>query len=100
MKLAILVNTDRHKAHVLGIVNAAVEKGHEVVIFSMDDGTRLLEDAEFTALSGVKGVSMSFCDHSTGLLGVKKDGIPEAIVKGSQFNNAMMNSEADRVIVL
>ena len=44
MKLGILVNTDKHLAAVTGITRAAIDKGHEVTIFAMDDGTRLLEE--------------------------------------------------------
>ncbi|MCC6347244.1 MAG: DsrE family protein, partial [Nitrospirales bacterium] len=42
MKLGIFVNTDRHPDDLAGITRAALSKGHEVVIFFMDSGTRLL----------------------------------------------------------
>ena len=100
MKLGILVNTKRHKDHILGIVNAAVSKGHSVIIFGMDEGTKLLEDADFTALHKLNGVSMSYCDHSAHNHNVNKEGIPAEIVGGSQLNNAYMNNDADKVIVL
>jgi len=45
MNLGILVNTDRNLAALRGIVAAATGKGHEVAIFAMDDGTRLLSTA-------------------------------------------------------
>lgn len=100
MKLGIFVNTNRHAAHVLGIVKAAVSKGHEVVLFNMDDGTKLLGDAGFTALCKMKGVTMSFCDHSAKGLNVSTEGIPAEVVCGSQYNNAVMVNESDRIIVL
>lgn len=100
MKLGILVNTDRHLEDVLGITNSAVSKGHEVIIFVMDDGTRLLGNPAFTGLCRTKGVSMSFCDHSAKGLGVSTEGIPQEVVCGSQYNNALMVNDADRVIVL
>lgn len=98
MKLGILVNTDRNLKHILGITEAALRKGHEVSIFVMDDGVRLLGDERFTALC--KRVSMSFCDHSTHMLNVSKEGIPEDIICGSQYNNAVMAHDSDKVIVL
>ncbi len=64
MILGFLVNSDRHLAHALGLTAAAANKGHEVMIFVMDSGTRLLRDERFVALAGTKGVSMSFCHHS------------------------------------
>lgn len=100
MKLGILVNTDRHLEHIVGITQAASEKGHEVVIFSMDEGTHLLHNPEFTDLSELDGVSMSVCRHSAEEHKIELDDVPEGITRGSQFDNAVMNHEADRIIVL
>ncbi len=100
MKLAIFVNTDRHTTDVIGLTKAAVSKGHEVIIFSMDDGTKLLANSEFKELCKMKGVSMSFCDYSAKGLNVSTEGIPQDIICGSQYNNATMMHDADRVIVL
>ncbi len=100
MKLGILVNTDRHLDHIVGITKAALSRGHEVIIFSMDTGTRLLENPAFTDLQKLDGVSMSYCDHSAKELGVNAEGVQEGIVCGSQYNNAEMNHNADKVIVL
>jgi len=46
------------------------------------------------------GVSMSFCDHSVRIHGGRPAGLPEAIVSGSQLENAAMASESDKVLVL
>ncbi|MBU0480534.1 MAG: DsrE family protein [Proteobacteria bacterium] len=100
MKLGILVNTDKCFQALSGITRAASDKGHEVTIFAMDEGTRLLEDPECLSLSGLARVSMSYCDHSAIELGVNKEGVPEAIERSSQYNNAAMNHNADKVIVL
>lgn len=96
----MFVNTDRHAAAVVGIANAALAQGHTVSIFVMDDGTRLLSDPAFTGLSGLAGVTMAFCDHSAQHLGTKPASLPATVAAGSQFENATMNHEADRVIVL
>lgn len=100
MKLGIFVNTNRHLADVTGLVKAALAKGHEVIMFNMDDGTKLLGTPEFKELCKTKGVTMSFCDHSAKGLGVGTEGLPAEIVCGSQFNNATMVHDADRIIVL
>ncbi len=100
MKLGIHVNSDKHLNDVIGITKAAVSKGHEVIIFVMVDGERLLENPAFTDLSSISGVSMSYCDHNATHMGINKSAIPANIVCGSQFNNATMVHEADRVIVL
>lgn len=100
MKLGILVTTDRHADAVLGLTKAAVSKGHEVIIFNMDAGTKLLGNDDFRKLCTMKGVTMAFCDHSSQKESVSKEGIPEDIVCGSQFNNATMMHDADRVLNL
>lgn len=100
MKLGILVNSDRHADDLIGLTKAASSKGHEVIIFMMDTGVNLLGNASVTGLCKEKGVQMGFCDHSAGKMEVSKDGLPSEIVCGSQFDNATMNHEADRVIVL
>jgi predicted peroxiredoxin len=100
MKLGILINTDRHAEDVVGLTKAALAKGHEVVMFMMDDGNKLLGNQAVTGLCSEAGVSMGYCDHSALKLGISKDGLPEQLTCGSQFDNANMNSQADRVIVL
>ena len=65
----------------------------------MDTGTRLLGNTEFTQLCSEDNVVMSLCQHSAEEQGVSTEGISKEIVLGSQFNNAMMNNESDRVVV-
>jgi predicted peroxiredoxin len=100
MKIGILVNTNNHLDAVVGITRAAVAKGHEVSLFSMDDGSRLFSEKDYIELHKLEGVRMSFCSHNAEGMGISTVGLPEAIVSGSQYNNAEMNNEADRVIVL
>lgn len=100
MKLGILVNTDKNLKHILGLTEAAINKGHTVIIFAMDEGVKLFREPELNSLCKTKNVSISFCDHSTHVLNISKEGIPEEIICGSQYNNAVMNHDADRVIVL
>ena len=100
MKLGILITTDKHLEHVVGITHAASKKGHEVILFAMDEGTWLLNKTEFTRLCEVENSTISVCHHSADAYGVDTTGISKEIVIGSQFNNAMMNNQADRVIVL
>lgn len=98
--LGILVNSDRHAAHVQGLARAALARNHEVAIFVMDDGTHLLRERAFVELAGLQRVTLSVCTHSAERHHVSLDGLPESVVRGSQLNNAMMNHRADRVLVL
>ncbi len=100
MKLGILVNKDKHAQDIIGLTKAAVSRGHEVTVFMMDDGVKLLSNPSVTGLCKETGVKMGFCDHSAGRAKVSKEGIPSEVVCGSQFDNATMNHNVDKVIVL
>ncbi len=100
MKLGILVNTDRHLQDIVGLTRAAVAKGHEVALFTMDEGTRLLGSPSYTDLCRLPGVAVSVCEHSAKSHAVPTAGLPKEIVFGSQYHNAVMVHGADRVIVL
>jgi sulfur relay (sulfurtransferase) complex TusBCD TusD component (DsrE family) len=100
MKLGILVNTDRHLTHILGLAAAATAKNHEFAIFTMDQGVRLLDDESFAELGGADGVSLSVCGHSAREQGISTEGRPAGVTVGSQLNNAMMAQSVDRMIVL
>jgi hypothetical protein len=100
MKLGIHIKTDRHLEQVMGIVNAAASKGHEVMIFTMAGGERLLENRLYSDLCKNPKVKMSYCDHDATHMEIKKEMIPAEIACGSQFNNALMVNDADRIIVL
>ncbi len=100
MKLGILVTTDRHLDQIRGITEAALAKGHTVVIFATDAGTKLLADPRFSSLSCLSGVTMSYCDYSLQREGSQPVGVPKSIVPGSQYESAIMASESDKLIVL
>lgn len=100
MKLGILVNKGKNLAHIVGLARAAVRKNHEVSVFVMDGGTQLLQEESLLELAKLAQVSVSFCTHSAELNGIDPDTIAKEIDCGSQLNNAMMNHDADRVVVL
>jgi len=100
MKLGILITTDKQLDAVLGITNAALSKGHTVTLFNMDEGTKLLGTPSFAALCKTQGVTVSFCDHSAKHINIATEGLPSEMVCGSQFDNANMNHDSDKVIVL
>jgi hypothetical protein len=100
MKLGILVNTDRHIEEVLGLIVAAEARGHSVIVFAMDTGTKLLGDSRFSGLCKLRGVSLAFCDHSAGEEGIRTEALPDEIACGSQYDNASMVHASDKVIVL
>ncbi len=100
MKLGVLVNDNRHRDHLLGLVHAAVGRGHEVLIFAMDAGTRLIADPDVLNLCRLPGVTLSLCAHSAKTNGIDVDALGGNVCIGSQMQNALMHHHADRVVVL
>jgi peroxiredoxin family protein len=100
MKLGILVNSDKHCEDVVGITRAALSAGHAVMIFVMDEGTRLLEEATFVQLSEMEELRMSYCNYNAEGLGISKKLIPNNLISGSQYENSIMIHESDKIIVL
>ena len=100
MKLGILVNTDRHLDEIKAIADATLVKGHEVSIFIIDRGAFLMGSPQFAELAGGRKVKMRFCDYSALSVGAETDNLPEGIICSSQLDNAIMNHECDKVIVL
>jgi hypothetical protein len=100
MRLAILVTCCRHLPQVCGIAQAAAGKGHAVAIFATGEGTAVLADPRFWALAALPGVTAAYCEHSAQRHGGRPAGLPAAVAAGNQFDNAVMISGADKVIVL
>ena len=100
MTLGILVNTNRFKNLLIELTKTALNRGHRVMLFFMDEGTKLLEDESVQALHSLTNTDMSFCEHSAKNFGINSEAVPEPIVSGSQYNNARLIHDADKVIVL
>lgn len=95
-KLGIFVNTDKHLQHILGICSAARAMDVAVSIFLMGDGVFLTKNPEFLGLVK-KGVEISLCDHVYREKGL--EGKVEGVLHGSQYENATMAHESDRLLV-
>ncbi len=100
MKLGIFISTNRNLHHLTGIVGEAVARGHEVKVFVMDAGSKLLETDEFRRLCGLEGVESAFCDLNAKAAGVDTDKASQYASRGSQYNNALMMNDVDRVLSL
>lgn len=100
MTLGLLVTRDTFKDAVIGLVKSASSKGHEVIVFFTDDGVRLATSPDIASLVSLPGVSMSLCDHSAKHRDLPEDKIAEGITVGSQYQNAVMNQDADKVLLI
>lgn len=95
--LGILVTKHKDLDHIAGIVRAARSAGHPVRIFLNDEGVRFSLDREFLELLAPGGVEVAVCDHFREKLGIEQRS--EGVTYGSQYDNAVMMHESDRVLV-
>lgn len=98
-KLGILVCSDKNQEHIVGLVKAAIAKGHEVQLFYTGPGTTLCSQSKELADAGAK---LTLCDKTyTGLELDKKYGEKiEGVEHGSQDINAEMIEEVDKYVVM
>ncbi len=94
--LGIMVTKHANLEHIAGCVKAARKAGHPVRIFLNDEAVRFTRDPKFLELL-TEGVEIALCEYSCEKLSIyeKTDGI----IYGSQFNNAGMLHNSERVLV-
>ena len=98
MNLGMLLITKGYKEDVVGLIKAAIDEGHQVNVFMMDEGVFYCQDDDIVALNASENVAMSLCNHSCHLRGITAEMIPQGIIEGSQLQNAMMHNGSDRII--
>jgi len=95
--LGIMITKYANLEHIAGVVKAARKAGHPVQIFMTDEGVKFTRDPKFLELLKVDGVEIAVCDHNCEQLGIQEK--TEGISYGSQYNNAGMLHDSERVLV-
>ncbi len=95
--LGIMVTKHANLDHIAGCVKAAGKAGHPVQLFLTDEGVRFTREPKFLELLQIDGVECSVCDHSCERLGIHEK--TEGISYGSQYNNAGMLHDSERVLI-
>ncbi|MDP2935783.1 MAG: DsrE family protein [Dehalococcoidia bacterium] len=97
MKLAIILTAGFGSQNVhtaRRLAEAALEEGHQVALFLMNDGVYQL--SSFGDLQE-KGLDLSLCAHNAYQRGLEK---VDGVLFGSQYDWAQAVNEADRVVAL
>ncbi len=94
------MNSNSYPQTLVGLTRSSIAMGHDVTIFAMDDGVKLLENKDCVLLAELEGVHISYCEHSVQLLKVQTVDVSEKIKSSSQYDNAAMNNQADKMIIL
>ena len=107
MTIGFLLTTSPERADartVIRIARAALESGHQVELFLMDDGVYNVVAAPGHPVSGEfarlmeAGASLTVCATNTGPRGVTKETALPGVRFGSQYDHAQMVARADRVL--
>jgi predicted peroxiredoxin len=96
-KLGIMVTQYANLEHIIGVTKAARAAGHPVQIFMTDEGVKFSREPKFLELLNVDGVEISVCDHSCEQVGLHDK--TEGISYGSQYNNAGMLHDNERILI-
>lgn len=105
MKIGMLLITspeDQNSETVIKIAQAAIEAGHTVEIFLMDDGVynvvkKVKISVSFARLMA-KGASIAICGHTAEDRGVEKEDCLEGVKYAGQYELACMVNETDRFL--
>lgn len=98
MQLGIVATRLQAEPHVLGLAAAACARGWACRCFLTDRGVLLLNSPQFLALARAGHVRVDVCEHSWEQYGTAAP--PAGIAMGSQYQNAELAHQCDRVIVL
>ncbi len=97
-RLGILVTSDRHFRHVLGVTEAARRAGKKVTLFFTGRGVLLTQLPEFARLPGIAQVDL--CEVSYRANGLEGE-LPGLNFRNfaTQAKNAEMIEDSDRYLV-
>ncbi len=98
MQLGIVASHESAGPHLEGLAAAAAGRGWSCRCFLTDSGVRLAGSARLLELARSGAVRLDVCEHSWEHFG--GGDAPEGARMGTQFQNAELVRECDRVIVL
>lgn len=98
MHLGIVVTTDASEPQASGLAQAAVKRGWACRCFLTDRGVLLLRSPRFIDSASLNGVRIDVCEHSWDRLGGGPH--PAGVTFGSQYQDAELALQCDKVLVL
>ena len=99
MKLGLVATDEAHAAQLLGLARAAAARGWPCRCFLTHTGVRLLTSAPLLELMRGGALRLDVCEHAWHLYG-GRDAAPADVKLRSQFQNAELARDCDRVVVL
>jgi peroxiredoxin family protein len=98
MQLGIVATRDQFGARLVGLASAAAARGWSCRCFLTDRGVMHIHSAPFLALARSGKIRVDVCEYSWERYG---DGShPDGVTMSSQYQNAELAHQCDKVIVL
>ena len=98
MTLGILVSSEDNMDLLLGLVRAAAQKGHRILIFLTGRGTILTTDPGFSELSSLAEIGL--CLKSLEELGLDPQAAPAGVELSNQSWHGRLLDRSNRYLVL
>jgi hypothetical protein len=98
MRIGIVASHESSGPQLEGLAAAAAARGWPCRCFLTDSGVKLAASPRLQGLAKSGAVRLDVCEHSWHHFG--QGGAPEGATLGSQFQNAELVRECDRVVVL
>jgi hypothetical protein len=98
MRIGIVAAHESAQAHVEGLAAAAAARDWPCRCFLTDSGVKVALSPRLRALAASGAVRVHVCEHSWHQHA--EGATPEGIEPGSQFQNAELARECDRVVVM
>jgi len=97
LNILFAVSTQRILVHLMGVVRAAKDRGHDVVVFFNEESVKLL--VQYPFLSEL-GVEMLACQTMCQQLGIHEEDLIPGARMTSLAEMVMMMEEKDRTLFL
>ena len=98
MRIGIVATHESSGPHLLGLAAAAAARGWACRCFLTDSGVKLATDERLLGLAKSGAIRLDVCEHSWHHYGGTD--APAGANMGTQFQNAQLAGECDRVVVI
>lgn len=101
--LGILVPTNKHIDHLIGVARAAKKAGKAIEIFFTHEGVLMTQDPKFQEIAEIATGALSLCNHSWEEFGFSGKPIPPGMTEddlGSQSRHVALIEKCDRYLVI
>ncbi|MDX9714681.1 MAG: hypothetical protein RBT37_04545 [Dissulfurispiraceae bacterium] len=99
MQIGFLIINPEFVDSIFELLEASLKRGHSIRVFMTDAGVKLLENKLMLIHASSLKIQINFCSHSAKKHHVDTSILPKEMVPSTQYQNALMHNECDRVLI-